>query len=116
MEKVIRMSKRRRLYDNHHLLFTRHDWDNSYGKLLRAKLVYRVPIELHRQLHSQLKLVPLPDDAELRFAWERYQAEKQKVDAMSMGRACDWLLRYIYDDQFQEAIKIQRLFTIKYDI
>ena len=93
--------------DRHHLLFWKRNWSKGYAKLMRMAFVRYVPVVYHRELHAHLRTVPVPDNALLKVAWEKYQANKLEIDSYDAARAAAWLYVNIPDEQFREAMQFQ---------
>lgn len=108
------MSKKTLIEDRHHILFPRCDWNQGYALLLRRVFIRTLPVDVHRGLHHDaLKRVPVPGECALKSLWEYYQGDRKKVDKMSFGEACDWLVRHSPNKEFQDAIIRQRAYAIK---
>lgn len=93
--------------DRHHLCFTRAKWNKGYAKAICNAFVRYVPVVYHRELHARLKFVPIPDNALLKVAWERYQANKIEIDSYDVARAAAWLYVNIPDPEFRKAMQFQ---------
>lgn len=100
--------------DRHHICFQGRHWAHGYAKLLRDSFVRPVPIVFHRELHNILHDVPLPDGAQLKEAWVRYQRDKDEIDGYGVCRAIAWLYVNIPDTDFRKAMQFQlNFFTEK---
>lgn len=93
--------------DRHHLLFVKARYSKGYAKLMCMAFVRYVPVVYHRELHAHLKTVPVPDNALLKAAWERYQANRVEIDSYDVARAAAWLYVNIPDEQFRRAMQYQ---------
>lgn len=94
--------------DRHHLTFPKHqDWGKGYAKLICQSFVRPVPVVWHRELHSKLTHVPLPNEELLRQAWVEYQREKDIIDSMGVCQAIAWLYVHIPDVEFRKAMQFQ---------
>lgn len=93
--------------DTHHLLFIHRSWDRGYARALRDNFTRRIPVAIHRELHSILKNVPVPDGNLCREAWQAYCRERDFVDMYGPARACAWLYVHIPDVAFRRAMQVQ---------
>lgn len=93
--------------DCHHICFQGRYWSCGYAKAIRNALIRPVPIVWHRELHSKLNTVPVPDSSLLKQAWSKYQANKVEIDSYDVARAAAWLYVNIPDEQFREAMQFQ---------
>lgn len=66
-----------------------------------------VYVYAHRELHSQLHSVPVPDGRLLKAAWQRYQANKAEIDSYDVVRAAAWLYVNIPDEKFRAAMQFE---------
>ena len=93
--------------DRHHLCFQKRNWSKGYAKAICMAFVRYVPVVYHRELHAHLRTVPVPDNALLKAAWEKYQANKVEIDSYGAARAAAWLYVNIPDEQFRKAMQFQ---------
>lgn len=93
--------------DRHHICFQGRYWSCGYAKAIRNAFIRPVPIVWHRELHSKLNTVPVPDSSLLKQAWSKYQANKVEIDSYDVARAAAWLYVNIPDEQFREAMQFQ---------
>ena len=95
--------------DRHHqhICFQKRNWSKGYAKAICMAFVRYVPVVYHRELHARLRTVPVPDNALLKAAWEKYQANKVEIDSYSAARAAAWLYVNIPDEQFRKAMQFQ---------
>lgn len=93
--------------DRHHICFVRAKWNKGYAKAICNAFVRYVPVVYHRELHTHLKNVPVPDEKLLREAWQKYQANKVEIDSYDVARAAAWLYVNIPDEKFREAMQFQ---------
>lgn len=66
-------AKPRQGFDNHHLLWTRHDYDRGYARALRNHPYCQALIPkntLHKQIHHALRHIPIPNGADARSVFE----------------------------------------------
>ena len=99
--------------DRHHICFQGRHWKSGYAKLIRDNFIRAIPVIYHRELHSLLHDVPLPDGALLKEAWLKYQKEKDMVDSYDICRAIAWLYVAIPDAEFRKAMQFQLDFFVK---
>lgn len=102
------MSKKRKIVDNsHHLLFCKADWNTGYAKKLREKFVFKIPVDIHDELHhAVLTSVHRPSDELLKTTWEFLQ-ESPQVASYGILRALAWLYVYTPDPEFRRDIQKQ---------
>lgn len=93
--------------DRHHLCFQGRYWDCGYAKAIRNAFIRPVPIVWHRELHSKLNTVPVPNNALLKEAWAKYQANRDEIDSYGVVRAAAWLYVNIPDEEFRKAMQFQ---------
>lgn len=93
--------------DTHHLLFIHRSWDRGYARALRDAFTRRIPVTIHRELHSKLKYVPVPDGNLCRLAWEEYCRNRDEIDSYDVARAAAWLYVHIPDVAFRKAMQVQ---------
>lgn len=94
--------------DRHHCCWPkRQGWNVGYAHLICQAFVRYVPIVYHRELHAKMRGVPIPPAKLLRAAWEKYQANKDKIDSYDVCRACAWLYVNIPDTDFRKAMQYQ---------
>lgn len=93
--------------DRHHICFTRSKWNKGYAKAICMAFVRYVPVVYHRELHSRLRSVPVPDEKLLKEAWNKYQANKIEIDSYDVARAAAWLYVNIPDEKFRDAMQLQ---------
>lgn len=93
--------------DRHHLLFVKARYSKGYAKAMCMAFVRYVPVVYHRELHTHLKTVPVPDEKLLKNAWNLYQKNKAEIDSYDAARAAAWLYVNIPDEQFRKAMQFQ---------
>lgn len=93
--------------DRHHICFQGRHWKVGYAKLIRDAFIRPIPVVYHRELHTLLHDVPLPDGALLKEAWRKYQANKADIDEYGICRAIAWLYVNIPDVEFRKAMQFQ---------
>lgn len=93
--------------DRHHICFQKRYWQKGYAKAICMAFVRYVPVVYHRELHAHLKTVPVPDNALLKEAWEKYQANKVEIDSYDVARAAAWLYVNIPDAEFRKAMQFE---------
>lgn len=93
--------------DRHHLCFIKAKWNKGYAKAICQAFVRLVPVVYHRELHSLLHNVPVPDGDLLRQAWIEYQRNKDEIDSYDVARAAAWLYVHIPDNNFRKAMQVQ---------
>lgn len=93
--------------DRHHLCFTRAKWSKGYAKSICNAFVRPVPVVYHRELHSLLHYVPVPDGELLSKAWQEYQRNADEIDRYDVARAAAWLYVHIPDAEFRKAMQFQ---------
>ena len=93
--------------DRHHICWPHAKWNKGYAKAICNAFVRYVPVVYHRELHARLKFVPIPDNALLKVAWEKYQANKVEIDSYDAARAAAWLYANIPDPEFRKAMQFQ---------
>ena len=102
--------------DRHHICFQKRYWNKGYAKAICMAFVRYVPVVYHRELHAHLKTVPVPDNAVLKAAWDKYQANKVEIDSYDVARAAAWLYVNIPDEAFRKAMQFQvDFFATRYD-
>lgn len=114
LKEVGNMSKKNRVRippvttrDRHHLCFQKRHWNKGYARAICMAFVRYVPVVYHRELHTRLKTVPVPDSALLKAAWDKYQANKIEIDSYDAARAAAWLYVNIPDQDFRRAMQFQ---------
>jgi len=109
--RVARMRSRRALLalakDKHHICFQKRHWCKGYAKLIREAFVKYIPVIYHRELHSGLIDVPVPNEKLLRAAWFKYQENQVEIDSYDVARAAAWLYVNIPDEEFRRAMQYQ---------
>ena len=93
--------------DRHHICWTRASWDKGYARAIRDAFVRPVPVVYHRELHTKLRCVPVPDETLLRSAWALYQKDSDEIDSYGVCRAAAWLYVNIPDPEFRAAMQYQ---------
>ena len=93
--------------DRHHICFQKRYWNKGYAKAICMAFVRYVPVVYHRQIHSLIKTVPVPDGALLKAAWEKYQKNQIEIDSYDVARAAAWLYVNIPDEAFRKAMQTQ---------
>ena len=93
--------------DCHHICYQGRYWICGYAKAIRNAFVRPVPAVWHRELHSRLDTVPVPDGALLKKAWLEYQKEADAIDSMGVCQAIAWLYVHIPDVEFRKAMQFQ---------
>ena len=93
--------------NDHHLLWTRKQWANGYAQLLRRAFVVRIDWNLHERLHAEIEPIPVPDENTLKWSWERLQASKERVQAMTVIEKIEWLIDNVDDGKFRRAMQKQ---------
>ena len=93
--------------DRHHICYPKRKWDTGYARLICMAFVRHVPVEYHREMHAQLKGVPVPPADLLHKAWDEYQADKYAINAYDVTRAAAWLYVHIPDVEFRKAMQFQ---------
>lgn len=93
--------------DRHHICFIKAKWSRGYAKAICHAFVRPVPVVYHRELHSILHNVPIPDGELLREAWMKYQKNKDEIDGYDIRRAIAWLYVAIPDTDFRKAMQLQ---------
>ena len=93
--------------DRHHICFQKRYWSRGYAKAICMAFVRYVPVVYHRQLHTMLHTVPVPDAELLRDAWYEYQRNKAEIDEYDVSRAAAWLYVHIPDAEFRRAMQAQ---------
>lgn len=93
--------------DRHHICFQKRNWNSGYAKAICMAFVRYVPVVYHRQLHLNLKGVPVPPAAMLKKAWLDYEKDKEAIDSYDVTRAAAWLYTHIPDPEFRKAIQYQ---------
>lgn len=102
--------------DRHHICWTRASWSCSYAKAIRNAFVRPVPVVWHRELHSRLSTVPVPNGSLLKQAWLEYQKNAEIIDSMGVCQAIAWLYVHIPDVEFRKAMQYQLdFFASKYE-
>ena len=93
--------------DRHHICYQGRYWNCGYAKAIRNAFIRPVPIVWHRELHSRLSTVPVPDGALLKQAWIEYQENAEIIDTMGVSQAIAWLYAHIPDAEFRKAMQYQ---------
>ena len=93
--------------DRHHICYQGRYWGSGYAKAIRNAFVRPVPVVWHRELHSRLSTVPVPDGAMLKKAWLEYQKEADIIDSFGVCQAIAWLYVHIPDIEFRRAMQFQ---------
>lgn len=93
--------------DRHHICYQGRYWGSGCAKAIRNAFVRPVPVVWHRELHSRLSTVPVPDGALLKKAWIEYQKEADIIDSMGVCQAIAWLYVHIPDVEFRRAMQFQ---------
>ena len=93
--------------DRHHICYQGRYWDKGYAKAIRNAFVRPVPVIWHRELHSRLGNVSVPDGALLRKAWLEYQKDADIIDSLGVCQAIAWLYVHIPDVEFRRAMQFQ---------
>lgn len=102
--------------DRHHICYQGRYWGCGYAKAIRNAFVRPVPVVWHRELHSRLSTVPVPNSSLLRQAWLEYQKNAEIIDSMGVCQAIAWLYVHIPDVEFRKAMQYQLdFFTSKYE-
>ena len=102
--------------DRHHICFQKRNWNKGYARAICMAFVRYVPVVYHRELHAHLKTVPVPDNALLKAAWDKYQANRVEIDSYDVARAAAWLYVNIPDGDFRKAMQFQvDFFAQRYD-
>lgn len=102
--------------DRHHICYQGRYWNCGYAKAIRNAFIRPVPIVWHRELHSKLSTVPVPDGALLKQAWLEYQKDAEIIDSMGVCQAIAWLYVHIPDVEFRKAMQYQLgFFASKYE-
>lgn len=94
-------------HDRHHICFQKRYWNKGYAKSLCMAFVRYVPVVYHREIHSLIKTIPVPDGALLREAWTEYQRNHDEIDSYGVARAAAWLYVHIPDPDFRRAMQVQ---------
>lgn len=93
--------------DRHHICYQGRYWGSGYAKAIRNAFVRPVPVVWHRELHSRLSTVPVPDGDMLKKAWLEYQKEADIIDSLGVCQAIAWLYVHIPDIEFRRAMQFQ---------
>ncbi len=93
--------------DRHHICFQKRYWNRGYAKAICMAFVRYVPVVYHRQLHHNLKGVPVPPAEMLKKAWLDYEKDRETIDSYDVTRAAAWLYTHIPDPEFRKAIQYQ---------
>ena len=102
--------------DRHHICYQKRNWNKGYAKAICTAFVRYVPVVYHRELHAHLKTVPVPDNALLKAAWLKYQANQVEIDSYDVARAAAWLYVNIPDPEFRKAMQYQvDFFATRFD-
>lgn len=101
--------------DRHHICYPKNsDWGSGYAKAICQAFVRPVYVSAHRELHSRLHSVPVPDGQLLKVAWQRYLADKAEIDTYDVTRAAAWLYVNVPDERFRAAMQFEiDFFTTK---
>ena len=112
---MIIMPKRKHQVNDHHICYTRHNWQDGYAYKIRHAFVRPVPVPIHDELHHDiLSDVPRPTEEVMKKAWAEYCANKAAIDQYDLCRAIAWLYVHVEDAQFRKAMQIQLdFFTLK---
>lgn len=110
-KKKFRRRRRRRLLqtarDRHHICYQERYWNRGYARAIRKAFTRPIPVIYHRELHSLLNTVPVPDGTLLRKAWAEYQKNADEIDRYDVARAAAWLYVHIPDPEFRKAMQFQ---------
>lgn len=107
----IRKQQRAKHANKHHLIFQRKHYGDGYGWLLRQAFVYELDVDIHNQLHKNvLHDVPRPSEAQLKSAWEAYQANKWLIDQYDIIQACEWLYNACDDPAWRACMHRQLIY------
>ena len=87
----------------HHLLWTRHTWNKGYAQKLRRKLVFKIPDDVHKELHRVVAPIPPILEFEARKLYVSYED-------MDLFETLDWLVENAPDEGFATAMAAQALF------
>ena len=103
--------------DTHHLLWLKkQDWSKGYAHALCMAFTRYIPVVYHRELHSKISHIPVPDGELCRKAWMEYQRNKDEIDSYDVARAAAWLYVNIPDEEFRKAMQFQvDFFAQRYD-
>jgi len=93
--------------DRHHICFIKAKWSKGYAKAICQAFVRTVPVVYHRELHSILHNVPIPDGELLKKAWMEYQKNKDEIDGYDICRTIAWLYVTIPNTEFRKAMQTQ---------
>ena len=93
--------------DRHHICFQKRNWNKGYARAICMTFVRPVPVVYHRELHTLVKDVPVPDGALLAKAWNEYQKNAEEIDSYDVCRTIAWLYVHISDVEFRKAMQIQ---------
>ena len=91
-------------WDAHHILHYRRLWDKGFKQLLRRSFVYRIPIEVHQELHATVGPVPPLSEEEARWLWAEFKAVDHD---MSLFEALEWLQLHAPNSEFAMAMMAQ---------
>lgn len=97
----------REVYSTHHILWQKSEWSTGYARKLRAVFSRQIPDNIHKELHKELRGLPVPSGDMLRKCWEDYQKDRDEIDAYDVFRACAWLYVHIPDPAFRSAMHWQ---------
>lgn len=102
--------------NRHHICYQGRYWRCGYAKAIRNAFIRPVPIVWHRELHSRLNTVPVPNSSLLRQAWLEYKKNAEIIDSMGVCQAIAWLYVHIPDVEFRKAMQYQLdFFASKYE-
>lgn len=93
--------------DSHHICFQKKHWRRGYARAIRMAFAREVPVAYHRQLHQEIKGVPVPPADMLRRAWVEYEKDKEAIDAYDVCIAAAWLYAHIPDEGFRKGVQHQ---------
>ena len=91
-------------WDSHHILHYRRLWDKGFKQLLRRSFVYRIPIEVHKELHAAVGPVPPLSEDEARWLWIEFKAVDHE---MGLFEALEWLQLHAPNSEFAMAMMAQ---------
>lgn len=97
--------------NRHHVLFQGRHWTTPYAKQLRMAMTREIRIGVHNELHNHiLHDVPKPSEELLKIAWQDYQRDKARIDALDLCQLILWLYDEIPDEAFRACMMIQYRF------
>ena len=104
----IRKLNNKHKYNQHHLLWPRHDWNTGYAYLLRNAFVRTVPVPVHNELHHKyLASIPVPSERLLEIVWSEYLLDKAEIDNYDTRKAIAWLYDHVNNAEFRKAMQTQ---------